>query len=1524
MKFAKVLLTILFSIGILIGLTPRAMSRDAVPGQRSGTSEDLSTVNSMNRDKALEGLIILYGTNENANTSVPPPPMQKLFQGGNYLTTEQSQFIVTYDGFTDEAMEAFQYAVDIWNSLIRSPVPIRIDAIFTDLGGFEDGTIILGGARPTNWKSSGSLNLWFPEALADKRAGRDLTDSEPDIITRFNSHEDANWYFGIDGNTPAGKKDFVSTVLHEIAHGLGFFSFARVEERAFTGFTLSDGTTGKLRGDNPDLPYIYDFFVENGARKIIMSFPDPSYDLENQFTSNDLFWNGKKGVQANGGILPQLYAPSSWSQGSSYTHLDEITFPAGNANSLMTPYYNNQEAVHDPGPIALAMLEDMGWTINKAPVFIDGSSATRTAVNGSIGRPVAATDADNDPLIYHLRGTDAAAFDIDSTTGQLKTKTAHNYKNKASYTVTVNVSDGSLINEITVTINVIGIGTDTSTNSAPKFVDGNHTRRTVAENTAKGINIGNPIAATDADNDALTYTLGGPDAASFDIDDTTGQLKTNADLNYETKNSYTVKVTVSDGSLTVTITVIIIIIDLDDQESPTLTLTSQPLTEATLDGSVVILSLNNRVYENWLSDPITVSGIRGVTIRPFDVTRLSDTELSVQLTFYGTDFNTDAILTFTVKADAIANYDGPALSATTRVTANAESVTASTTVPLTETTLNNGVVTLTLNDGTYESQYTVGNSVTVSGITGVTVNRFNVQRISGTQVTVGLIFDGTDFDTDATLTFTLSANAIVGYNGTALTAQLPVSAVVEKTPTITAYYPSQTLTETTLDESIITLTLSTGVYTQLSADISNAVQVSGIAGVTFLESDVVRVSDTKVTVKLTFDGTDFDTDATLTFTVGADAITSYNGPARIAVISVTAVVEESPTITASATQALTEATLNGSIIRLTLNNSTYVQSNSDIDRTVTVSGIAGVTVGFFGVERVSDTVITFELEFNGNLDTNATLTFTVGADAIAEYDGPALIAQIIVNGGQESVIATTDTPLTETTLNGSVVTLTLNGAIYKRSTFDLRDAVSVSGIDGVTFHWFDLDRVSDTVLTVELTFRGNIDTDAILTFTVVADAIAAYDGPALIAQITVTGGKESVAASTEAPLTETTLDGSVVTLTLSGRTYERSSFRIRDAVTVSGIDGVTIPWHEPDRKNDTQITIELEFNGDFDADAMLTFTVKAAALLRYNGPALTVQIPVTSTQESIVASTKAPLTEVTLDGSVVTLTLSGRKYARSIFDIRRAVLVAGVDGVTIPWHQPKRKSDTEITVELEFNGDIDTDAALTFTVGAGAIADYNGPAFTARFSVSGGQESVTASTESPLTEATLNGSVVTLTLSGRRYARSIFDIRDAVTVSGISGVTIPWHDPNRKSDTEITVELEFDGNINADSILTFTIGAGAIVGYKGRALTAQITVTAIRENALLANFPNPFNPETWIPYHLAKDADVTLTIYAIDGQLVRRLVLGHQSAGMYQSRSRAAYWDGRNALGEPVASGVYFYTLTAGDFTATRKMLIWK
>ena len=118
---------------------------------------------------------------------------------------------------------------------------------------------------------------------------------------------------------------------------------------------------------------------------------------------------------------------------------------------------------------------------------------------------------------------------------------------------------------------------------------------------------------------------------------------------------------------------------------------------------------------------------------------------------------------------------------------------------------------------------------------------------------------------------------------------------------------------------------------------------------------------------------------------------------------------------------------------------------------------------------------------------------------------------------------------------------------------------------------------------------------------------------------------------------------------------------------------------------------------------------------------------------------------------------------------------------------------------------------------------------------------------------------------------------------------------------------------------------GSLAFQQGIANLQQLLALLTPEStALLANYPNPFNPETWIPYQLAEPAKVTLRIYTIQGAVVRTLDLGHQSAGRYQTRSQAAYWDGKNEVGEPVASGVYFYTLTAGDFTATRKMLIRK
>ena len=239
------------------------------------------------------------------------------------------------------------------------------------------------------------------------------------------------------------------------------------------------------------------------------------------------------------------------------------------------------------------------------------------------------------------------------------------------------------------------------------------------------------------------------------------------------------------------------------------------------------------------------------------------------------------------------------------------------------------------------------------------------------------------------------------------------------------------------------------------------------------------------------------------------------------------------------------------------------------------------------------------------------------------------------------------------------------------------------------------------------------------------------------AQVPVPAVQESITVSTSSPLTEEILDGSVVTVTLAGRSFERSIFSLRRAVTVSGIAGVSVGTFGITRVSDTKVTVELDFNGDFDEDETLTFTVGAGAIASYSGAALTAEMAVPSLEETVEASTTSPLTEATLDGSVVTLTLAGRAYANSIFDVRDGVSVSGIAGVSVGTFGVQRVSDTKVTVELTFNGDIDADGTLTITVGADAIASYSGAALTAQLPVSAGMESVTASTVSPLTEATL-------------------------------------------------------------------------------------------------------------------------------------------------------------------------------------------
>lgn len=277
------------------------------------------------------------------NTRVAPP---KQFLAGKSQT---ANFQVNYSGFSPAAQAAFQFAIDIWASSIVSAWPIYVDASWESL---EPNT--LGAAGPGTLALINNQSLMVV-ALAEAIFEENLNaPGEADLIARFNS-DLGSWYLGTDGQTPFGQFDFVTVVLHELGHGLGFFGTMNV-----------DGGQGEW-GLGSGFPMAFDRLAENGAGQQLIDtdiFPNPSSTLAQQLQSDNLFFTGFSAIEANGGARPPLYAPNPWESGSSFAHLDDSSFPSGDINSLMTPAFGTAEAIHAPGPIVLGIFDDIGWEVS--------------------------------------------------------------------------------------------------------------------------------------------------------------------------------------------------------------------------------------------------------------------------------------------------------------------------------------------------------------------------------------------------------------------------------------------------------------------------------------------------------------------------------------------------------------------------------------------------------------------------------------------------------------------------------------------------------------------------------------------------------------------------------------------------------------------------------------------------------------------------------------------------------------------------------------------------------------------------------------------------------------------------------------------------------------------------------------------------------------------------------------------------------------------------------------------------------
>ena len=277
---------------------------------------------------------------------------------GKYaLAPPAANISVNYRGFTPEARTAFQRAVDIWSALLITEVPIEID---TSFGAIE----LLAHAVPLGLFlfQGGGVESFFPVGLANQLNGEDLDPDESDIGITMSDSED--WYYGLDGNPGEDQFDFVSVVLHEIGHGLGFFDSFRDEEDGTFGYGFE--VRGRDTGER--FPVRFERFIwDTDINRLVdeSSYSNPSSELVEAITGIKLFWYGLEAAEANGGkdnfIL--LWAPEEFTRSSSVAHLDYHAYPPGTSNALMNPFQPKGEATHEPGPIVLAMLGDMGWTI---------------------------------------------------------------------------------------------------------------------------------------------------------------------------------------------------------------------------------------------------------------------------------------------------------------------------------------------------------------------------------------------------------------------------------------------------------------------------------------------------------------------------------------------------------------------------------------------------------------------------------------------------------------------------------------------------------------------------------------------------------------------------------------------------------------------------------------------------------------------------------------------------------------------------------------------------------------------------------------------------------------------------------------------------------------------------------------------------------------------------------------------------------------------------------------------------------
>ncbi len=1160
--------------------------------------------------------------------------------------------------------------------------------------------------------------------------------------------------------------------------------------------------------------------------------------------------------------------------------------------------------------ISVSNVNELGG--NNVPVFTEGSSTTRsvdenTARGVDIGFPVSATDVDGDTLTYSLGGIDANAFVMDSTEGQLKTSAALDYETKPTYTITITAFDGNEGSaSITVTVNV------TNVNEVPVFKEGSSTTRSVDENAESRVDIGSAITATDPEGGTVTYSLGGIDANAFIIDSSAGSLKTSAALDYETKSSYTVIIIADDGDgKRASITVTININDINEPKTtPLPNVPNRP--PAFPEGS----STTRSIAENSRD---------GVKIGP-PVAAIDPDGDRLTYSLGGTDSHVFSFDIGTAQLKVLEALDYETQSTySVVVVANDGRVGHSRLMTVTVNVTN-------VNDNA--PVFTESGSITRS---------IAERTASGTNI--GSPVSATDADGDK-LSYSLSGIDASSFSINSSTGQLQTKAALDYKKKSIYYVTVQaTDSQTQISVSVtinVTEVNSAPVFAEgssttrsIAENSRDGVKIGPPVAAIDPDGDIITYSlggtDSSVfsfdigTGQLkTLEALDYETQSTYSVVVVANDGRAGHSRLIDVTVNLTNVNDNAPVFTESGsiTRSIAERTASGTNIGSPV-------SATDADGDTLTYSLGGTDAASFSINSS-----TGQLQTKAALDhgTKSTYSVTVQAtDSQTQISVSVTInvtevnrAPVFAEGSSttrsiaENTVSGTNigTPVAATDADGDTLTYSFSSTTFLRldsNGFLIpissdTETFSIDSSTGQLQTKAALDHETKASYTLTITADdgkgGSASIDVTMNVTNVNEAPVFTDGSSTTRSIA-----ENTASGTNigTPVSATDGDGDTLTYSLSGT--DAASFSIISSTgQLQTIAAVALNY---ETKSSYSVTITADDGNGNSASISVTVNITN---LNDNTPVFT---DGSSTTRSIAENTASgtnigtPVAATDGDGDTLTYILGGTDVLSFSIDSSTGQLKtkAALD------YEKKSSYSIRITVydgTISDAGEGDgNSASINVTVNVTNVNEapvFNEGSSATRSIV----ETALVATDigSPITAKDPDeGNEPTYSLSGTRSSR----------------FSIDWHTGQLKTSysfylfnigESLTVKVTAtDGVLSSSINVTINVVAPS---------SAPVAQQSPAKTALLANYPNPFNPETWIPYQLSKSANVTLAIYNVKGEMVRQLLLGHKVAGNYLSRSRAIHWDGKNQSGEKVATGVYFYQFTAGDFSATRKMLILK